>query len=318
MHTRRLPASLYMESLASLRLNKQVPHSISRADGSGRIRCILCCSLCTFGNGKLRPRNSTHARYGHLQAFKCSTCHNAALCRKKCFVWMGKHETCFQLFHSVPTEELQELVQCLCSTANPVDGGYSNMIDSERLTFTVQKSESFKNMWKNKKSCGFEHCSAPPTFNYEDCNAPRFCAKHKLEGMVDMKSTSDNVKPKRKYNRRECGFEGCSKYASFNFDGRNAVLCSQHKVDGMVRCRAEKKKSEPKERGPYKKAKVGNINLAQALSREQQRLNTSAPNEAMRRKRYVPASITTGKKVKVSSGLRKSTIQERKCTGQEL
>ena len=114
------------ESLTSKRLDKSTIHPCVPIQGD-RMRCILRCSHCTFGDGKLRERSSVHARLGHLQRFECGSC-KAMLCRKPRFVWMGKQQSCFSLFHAVSKEELAILSQNLCSVPNPTETAFASMV----------------------------------------------------------------------------------------------------------------------------------------------------------------------------------------------
>ena len=114
------------ESLTSKRLDKSTIHPCVPIQGD-RMRCILCCSRCTYGDGILRERTSVHARLGHLQRFECATC-KATLCKKARFVWMGRQESCFSLFHTVSKEDLAMLCQNLCACANPAQTAVGSMV----------------------------------------------------------------------------------------------------------------------------------------------------------------------------------------------
>ena len=86
---------------------------------------------------------------------------------------------------------------------------------------------------------------------------PKFCATHKLPGMVNVLEEKREVPTlKRRYNRRGCAFEGCETYASFNYEGRQPTFCKRHKLEGMECVKPAKSSTaeiEPRKRGPYKK-----------------------------------------------------------------
>ena len=70
--------------------------------------------------------------------------------------------------------------------------------------------------------CETAGCITRPTFNVEGSRVARFCATHKLDGMV-------NVKSKR------CETAGCGKQPAFNIEGTLvARFCTTHKLPGMV------------------------------------------------------------------------------------
>ena len=117
------------ETLNNKRLDSTLMHPCVQVKGD-RLRCVLCCSRCTSGDGKLHNRETTHSRRGHLQRFECATC-NVALCKKSRFVWMGKSESCFSLFHKVSQEELTVLLQSLCAVANPAETAFGSMINAD-------------------------------------------------------------------------------------------------------------------------------------------------------------------------------------------
>ena len=229
------------------------------------MRCILCCSHCTFGDGKLRERSSVHARLGHLQRFECGSC-KAMLCRKPRFVWMGKQQSCFSLFHAVSKEELAILSQNLCSVPNPTETAFASMVvvNPQFQERRAQRSQKMKLVWQNRKTCCAEACAMAAIYNMSGL-VPKFCATHKLTGMVNVLEEKREVPTlKRHYNRRGCAFEGCETYASFNYEGRQPTFCKSHKLEGMERVKTAKSSTaeiEPRKRGPYKKrAATSNAN----------------------------------------------------------
>ena len=76
----------------------------------------------------------------------------------------------------------------------------------------------------NKKGCLYRGCSCKqPCFNVKGEKKGIYCAKHKLEGMVDVKS-------------KHCAELGCKIRPTYNFEGNKPPLyCSTHgKAKGMV------------------------------------------------------------------------------------
>jgi len=72
-----------------------------------------------------------------------------------------------------------------------------------------------------KQVCEAEGCNTLPGFNYEGKRPPRFCRRHKLEGMV----TTDKF----------CESQNCKKRAHFNFEGiKYGRYCALHQLPGMV------------------------------------------------------------------------------------
>ena len=71
------------------------------------------------------------------------------------------------------------------------------------------------------KSCNFQDCVKQPSFNYDSIKLGLFCAKHKLDGMV-------NVIDKR------CKYKDCTTIPSYNFKNENPLYCSKHKLGGMI------------------------------------------------------------------------------------
>ena len=146
------------ETLTSKRLDKSLSHPCVTVEGF-RARCILCCCHCTFGDGKLRERSERHPRLGHVQRFECGSC-KVALCRKPRFLWMGKLESCFSLFHTVSKEELAVLAQNLCAIQNPADTPFDTMVvrAPEKVARQSALSLKMKDSWKARKTCAAEGC----------------------------------------------------------------------------------------------------------------------------------------------------------------
>ena len=241
------------ETLTSKRLDKSLSHPCVTVEGF-RARCILCCCHCTFGDGKLRERSERHPRLGHVQRFECGSC-KVALCRKPRFLWMGKLESCFSLFHTVSKEELAVLAQNLCAIQNPADTPFDTMVvrAPEKVARQSALSLKMKDSWKARKTCAAEGCDMQSLYNMAGL-PPKFCEQHKLGGMVS--GAQEMPTQKRAYHREGCVFESCETYASFNFEGLEARFCKKHKVEGMVRVKKNELNlpaKEPTKRGPYKK-----------------------------------------------------------------
>ena len=77
------------------------------------------------------------------------------------------------------------------------------------------------------KQCIHEGCNKQSNFNILSKKKPEYCADHKLENMV-------NVKSKR------CIHEGCQTLASFNVEGSKKLLyCGEHKLEGMINLKSK-------------------------------------------------------------------------------
>jgi hypothetical protein len=80
----------------------------------------------------------------------------------------------------------------------------------------------------NAKVCEHDGCTKQPHFNDPGERAGRFCAAHKLDGMVDVKN-------------KVCEHDGCSKAPNFNNPGERARrFCAAHKLAGMVNLGAKR------------------------------------------------------------------------------
>ena len=72
------------------------------------------------------------------------------------------------------------------------------------------------------KVCEHEGCTKVPYFNEPGQKAGRYCAAHKLRGMVNVRS-------------KLCEHEGCTKGASFNDPSEKTLrFCAAHKLEGMI------------------------------------------------------------------------------------
>jgi hypothetical protein len=108
--------------------------------------------------------------------------------------------------------------------------------------------------------CKRDGCKTRPCYNNDGETKALYCAKHKLEGMVDVKSKTciyDECKVRPAYNNdietkalycvnhklngmvnvisKTCIYDGCKTRPHFNNDGqKNALYCAKHKLNGMV------------------------------------------------------------------------------------
>jgi len=108
--------------------------------------------------------------------------------------------------------------------------------------------------------CANPYCYTNPCYNYEG-KKPKFCSKHKKNGMVDVKSCRcihPNCKKRSSYNIptekarycsthktdeminvkstiKTCNFPGCKTCPCFNMPDKNCGLyCNEHKLEGMI------------------------------------------------------------------------------------
>ena len=252
---RKVECFVNSKTLTEKRLDKSRMHPCVAAQDTGaRPRCILCCSHCTFGDGNLHARLTVHKRQGFTQRFQCQAC-EVALCKKPRFLWMGKQETCFKLFHSVSKEELAVLSQNLCTVPNPAESAFGSMVvlAPEKVARQAQTALTMQRVWKDRKTCALDGCELNSVYNMPVLQ-PKFCAQHKLPDMVH--TLDKTPTQKRAYYREPCAFENCGTYASFNYEGNRARFCKQHKLEGMSRVkRIDSNRTEEvsKKRGPYKK-----------------------------------------------------------------
>lgn len=97
--------------------------------------------------------------------------------------------------------------------------------------------------YKYKQYCAHDGCKVYPSFNFQGLKGKRFCATHKLEGMVETK-------------RRTCEAEGCMRNASFNHvDLKRRRFCASHREPGMVTV-GRKKVRANKQRSPEESESV--------------------------------------------------------------
>jgi hypothetical protein len=72
------------------------------------------------------------------------------------------------------------------------------------------------------KRCEHPGCSKMPSYKYLEDTQPRFCAEHKIEGMIDGKHV-------------RCEYIGCNKSPTYSEPGNpRAKMCSTHKTETMV------------------------------------------------------------------------------------
>ena len=91
-------------------------------------------------------------------------------------------------------------------------------------------SYSRTNLGKKMGKCEFEHCAKHCYFGFSNDKLAKFCAEHKLDGMVNVID-------------RLCETIGCEKRAGFNYLGETKKrFCNEHRLKNMVnvtckRCR---------------------------------------------------------------------------------
>jgi len=70
--------------------------------------------------------------------------------------------------------------------------------------------------------CIYPDCKTHPTYNFEGETKRLYCSRHKLDGMINVKSET-------------CIHSNCKKRPSYNFEGEaKALYCAPHKLDGMI------------------------------------------------------------------------------------
>ena len=96
-----------------------------------------------------------------------------------------------------------------------------NYADQTNALYCAQhKKENMVNV--KSKMCQQEGCQTIPNFNYADQTNGLYCAQHKKENMVDVK-------------HKTCQQEGCQTQPHFNYAGQtNGLYCAQHKKENMV------------------------------------------------------------------------------------
>jgi len=72
------------------------------------------------------------------------------------------------------------------------------------------------------KRCAFKDCKTRPNFNEEGESEGLYCAKHRKNGMVDVK-------------HKRCEFKDCNTRPTFNVEGEtDGLYCAKHIKEGMV------------------------------------------------------------------------------------
>jgi hypothetical protein len=87
------------------------------------------------------------------------------------------------------------------------------------------------------KPCKETNCKTQPVYNMIGEKQGIYCSNHKLDGMVNVKHKS-------------CKEENCNKQPMYNIIGEQTLYCAKHKLDGMVdvkhkRCKEENCKLQP-------------------------------------------------------------------------
>jgi hypothetical protein len=77
--------------------------------------------------------------------------------------------------------------------------------------------------------CQFFECNTTTSFNLKGCKTGKYCATHREEEMVNVRS-------------KKCEHEGCESAPSFNFKGQKRRLyCSKHRKADMVNLNIKRK-----------------------------------------------------------------------------
>ena len=72
------------------------------------------------------------------------------------------------------------------------------------------------------------NCELFSCFNYENESHPLYCAKHKLENMIDIVN-------------KKCKYEKCNIQPGFNYENKpNALYCAHHKLENMINVKDKK------------------------------------------------------------------------------
>ena len=69
--------------------------------------------------------------------------------------------------------------------------------------------------------CANPECDTNPCYNYKGERRANYCAKHKLKGMIDVKSS-------------HCVYKDCLRQSIYNIPNEKARYCSLHKTDNMI------------------------------------------------------------------------------------
>ena len=229
---KKMDVILKSSTLSAKREDVTFVHASTPMEKDVRLRCVLCCSRCSFGNGMLRARDQAHTRLGHVTRYQCSEC-TVPLCRQKRLLWQGIDKSCMEIFHDSTKEELAILKRNMCATADPAFSEYAQMIAAElpqkshRVIKPAKKvAVSLENNMvgtpsadippktkprkkRVQKLCEFHECTTWAGFSYTP-NPPRFCKKHKLEGMTRFKfqkpaPTFKQGSYKKKHIQEVCG-----------------------------------------------------------------------------------------------------------------
>jgi hypothetical protein len=84
------------------------------------------------------------------------------------------------------------------------------------------KNENLRLNYRKLKNASAENCTKQPTFNFQEKTVGVRCAKHKLDGMIDVV-------------HKKCSVKGCMSRPSYNFQGKtNGLRCAKHKLGGMI------------------------------------------------------------------------------------
>jgi hypothetical protein len=97
---------------------------------------------------------------------------------------------------------------------------YNKEGEKKALYCAKHKKEGMVNV--KDKTCSHDGCKTRPIYNKEGEKKALYCAKHKKEGMVNVKD-------------KTCSHDGCKTQPIYNKEGeKKALYCAKHKKEGMV------------------------------------------------------------------------------------
>ena len=154
-HTKVLKRSKIARILTSptanqLRLSKSTSNSEVRFSlkgcRKGQKNCDLCCRICTTSDGNLLANIEPHKRLGYPGFSACKDC-NVVLCLKPRMKFRTD-ETCFQLYHSLPTDQLGQVFGETCKTTHDekLNKGFPVLDTAQLCPLTLKKQECAASM----------------------------------------------------------------------------------------------------------------------------------------------------------------------------
>jgi hypothetical protein len=96
-----------------------------------------------------------------------------------------------------------------------------NFINEKKALFCAKHKQEGMVDVKSKR-CLEKNCCTQPVYNFKDENKPLYCYKHKKEGMIDVKN-------------KKCKEDNCNKQPVFNYEDKiKGEYCYIHKKEGMI------------------------------------------------------------------------------------